>query len=150
MLRETPRALHHDIGGGELPALDPGLRPLHVALELREGGVRLADDALEPRRMALVFGAHLLVEDLDALLRPGEGETGEPQRLAMLDAVRGHEPPALGHLALDVLEDERRIHQHRAFNVEGTEVLADEPQALGNALAGAPDLHQHLLAQVLD
>src|SRR5207237_1830507 len=102
VLRETPRALHHDIGGGELPALDPGLRPLHVALELREGGVRLADDALEPRRMALVFGAHLLVEDLDALLRPGEGETGEPKRLAMLDAVRGHEPAALGHLALDV------------------------------------------------
>src|SRR5450631_2782503 len=146
VLAEAPRDRGHHVGRSEAIALQPRPRAGHQGLELRERGVRLADDAVEPRLVELLLRPLLLlVDDRHALVGRREGEADDVQGPAPRVELRGQQPPLLGQRRLDVIEDERRIHEHRS-------VAANERRRLhdGIHLAEFLEVAEHRQRPVLE
>jgi hypothetical protein len=129
----------HDVGRGDRFALQPRGADVGRALELAQGRIRLQARALEPRLVAFVLGALVaLVDHLHAFLAGREGEAGEPQRFAARGALGRHEPLPGCHATLDVIEDQRRIHEHGAVVAHQRGRLHDRVD-LAKLLEGAED-----------
>src|SRR5476649_2358497 len=111
VLAEAPGDRRHHVGGGEVLALQPRPGARHHGLELRERGVRLADDAVQPRLVELLLRPLLLlVDDRHALVGGRQGEADDVQGAPPRIELRGQEPALHGQRRLHVVEDQRRIH----------------------------------------